>query len=145
MDIIAFQNRLEELEMGMKELRVDYELDQNIGFKLEELRDKLEVVTKDRDFFRQMSMKAQGKRDELNSARLDLIIKANIFFNEENYENLKKNFEYQKINKELERCQQEIDIGARFRIQLNTEKNKIMMQIEKLEYREMQYKYKAFN
>ena len=139
MDTIAFKNRMEELENGMKALHIDYEFDQNIEFKLEELRKKMDILTKDHDFFWQMSMKAQRKRDELNLARIDLIIKADIFYSQENYEKLKKNVEYQEINKGLERCQLKIDIGARYRMETDKEKYKIMKQIKKLECREMQY------
>ena len=144
MDIVAFQNRMEELETGMKELRLDYDLDQNIGFKLEELRDQTNILTKDQDFFRQMSVNAIAKRDHLTSTRIDLLIKADIFFNEENYEKLKKDPQYRKINRELEKCQEEIDVASRYRLQADEKKYKIMKQIERLECREMQYNYQPF-
>ena len=141
MDIAAFKNRMEELERGMKDLRIDFELDQNIGWKLEELRDKMDIVTKDGEFFRKMSMEALGKRDQLGSARINMIIKADIFLNKENYEKLKENPEFIRITKELERCQHEIDVGSRYCIQTDQEKHKLMQQIRKLECREMQYNY----
>ena len=135
MDITTFKNRLEDLENGIKELRLDFKLDWTSGFKLEELRNELETIKQDEEYFYKMKITAIVERDKLHSIELDIIKKAQIDFNEENYENLKEDPIYCKIIKDLNICHQKYGIGERYYLRLQKERKKILEKIHKMESR----------
>ena len=135
----GFLNRLENLEYGLKDLRFDYEFHDNSGFKLEELRDELETMKKEEEFFLKLKIISGQERDKLQLAEREMINKMEIVLDEENYEKLKEDPDYRRTIKELEAYHRSYDIGEKYWRQLKQQQKKIIKKIHDLETREAEF------
>ena len=125
-----------DLERNVKELQLDFDVDENIELKIKIFRNDLKVLEEDEDFFLKMKMAAIREKNELLKVEQELINKA------ENNEKSKENLEYQKLNKDLDLCQQKYDIGSRYRKMLTKERKLLLEDIHRLEDRELLFQLK---
>ena len=136
--ILPFKKRVEDLECKVKELRVDYDSDALIGFKLEELRSELETIKDEEKFFLKMKLAAIDEREKYYEEEIQLIRDAKIESHID-YEELKETYDYCKVQDNLKKCWQRYCIGDKYFKSSQKERKIIIEKIHKLENREASF------